>query len=64
MKFARYSIDYINILFCFHWVDPSPEPWDEWRQQVDDKLKVVREMMKAHERACDERHVSILFTFS
>jgi len=32
---------------------PSPEPWDEWREKVDAKLKEVREMMKSHERACD-----------
>ena len=40
-------------------IDPSPEPWDEWREKVDAKLKEIREMMKAHERACDKRNVSI-----
>ena len=40
--------------------DPSPEPWDEWREKVDTKLKEVREMMKAHERACDAHNVSFL----
>eukprot|EP00795_Rhopilema_esculentum_P016230 gene16230-7604_t len=36
---------------------PSPEPWDEWRERVDIKLKEVREMMKSHERACDQHNL-------
>eukprot|EP00794_Sanderia_malayensis_P011311 gene11311-12493_t len=36
---------------------PSAEPWDEWRLAVDKKLKDVREMMKAHERACDAKNL-------
>ena len=39
--------------------DPSPEPWDEWREKVDAKLKEVREMMKSHERACDAHNVRL-----
>ena len=40
-------------------LDPSPEPWDEWREKVDAKLKEVREMMKSHERSCDALNVRI-----
>ena len=53
-----YNLLGIDVHDIFAIADPSPEPWDEWREKVDIKLKEVREMMKSHERACDQHNVS------